>query len=63
MQSAQRDEEEAGYQSSPAGRGLGAQEVEDVEPVTDQVDQRLPGDQRIATKDGVRKVTLANQVP
>jgi hypothetical protein len=32
---AQRDEEAGGLSELAAGRGLGAEEVEDVEPVTD----------------------------
>src|SRR6201989_2213387 len=34
-------------------RGSGAEEVEDVETVPDEVDQRLRGNQRLATKNGI----------
>src|SRR6201996_9673347 len=36
------------------GRGLSAEEVEDVETVADKVDQRLRGEHRLATENGVR---------
>src|SRR5271169_2213488 len=52
MQSAERDEEAATIRSSRR-RGSGAEEVEDVETVTDEVDQRLGGNQRLATENGV----------
>src|SRR3984893_16934760 len=48
---AERDEE-AAIRSSRR-RGSGAEEVEGVETVTDEVDQRLRGNQRLATENGI----------
>src|SRR6202020_3638598 len=48
---AERDEE-AAIRSS-GRRGSGAEEVEGVETVTDEVDQRLRGNQRLATENGI----------
>src|SRR6202522_2332195 len=60
MQSAQRDEVgvppacggEAAIRSGRR-RGSSAEEVEGVETVTDEVDQRLRGKQRLATENGI----------